>query len=139
MMICRKRFICINQWVLLILKNLNMYVFSGDLYMVLNKLLELGINGLLLTFYHSVLLIVRVIHPYLFSVVVLRLLICCYIYVDDIILTCSSVSLRKKVIQKLSSEFAMKILVPCLIFWVFRLLAPKITCSYVNKSMHRTF
>ena len=65
-----------HQPLALLILMLNMFVFFVDLFMVLNKLLGLGIITLLLTFCLGVLLIVRVIHPYLFFAEGLRWRIC---------------------------------------------------------------
>lgn len=79
---------------------LHVFAVFVSLSMALNRLLGLGINGLLIIFYILVLFAAKVIIPYLFCATV-QMLHIFLLYVDDIVRTASSEKVKGDIIALL--------------------------------------
>ncbi|BBG96752.1 transposable element gene [Prunus dulcis] len=100
----KRKSTCLNHKVLLILSILIMFAYWINLYMVSSKLLELGMNGLPIIFLVLDFVPLKA-DPSLFVKQDATSLVLLLLYVDDIILTGSSLAAIAYVITLLSKEF----------------------------------
>lgn len=132
--IFRKLCIYSNPPVLGILPGLITFVRFKGLYMVSSRHLELSFSGLLCLSHVLVLFMISVIHYYLHLCRVLILLTCScmwmIVFSSDPLPHYWPVSCPSLVLS-----FPWPILAIFIISWAFRLLDPRMVCSYLNRSM----